>query len=463
MEPRGKKRTCEGEPLKRIGGVRQRRAASANAETDPTVSGDSALAKYLLDMFAWGEFSPQRIQKIASLCMQDLMAFQKNKQVKDDLATLSRLGSSGHYANKVHAELMRKARPISNLPPLMSFKTRFKAPLGLQSQSMLLPNELFSVLYHKYRSTWEKTIRPSEEVLRNFWAGAANHPLLENNSIKDVEQWTSLCIPVGMHGDAVPVVGPGKAWVKKLDAYSWFSLVSQRNVREKLMFTYAAIEKVVQLGYPDGTYEEAFQILRWSFSWMMKGLFPDKHHRGNKYAEFTVDGQRALQPLANGFRGFLFALCGDLEYFNQLIALPNYNKKEGPCAICKTCQEGEMTWLNFKLNAPWISSEWKKQDWLDWPQRSRRPIFSLEGASCHLVAYDYMHCKYLGTDMYQFGSCLKLLTHYILPSASPEENLKILWAAILSRTSGECTVSLPDKTIHVYAGHGPTQATRQSC
>lgn len=40
-----------------------------------------------------------------------------------------------------------------------------------------------------------------------------------------------------------------------------------------------------------------------------------------------------------------------------------------------------------------------------------------------------MHCKYLGSDQYQFGSVLKVLTHYQM-AQSPEQNLRQLWKDI---------------------------------
>ena len=55
------------------------------------------------------------------------------------------------------------------------------------------------------------------------------------------------------------------------------------------------------------------------------------------------------------------------------------------------------------------------------------PLFNeLPGQSCHTVSLDLMHCKYLGHDMYFFGSVLTLLCQYLLPG-SEEQNLKRCW------------------------------------
>ena len=64
--------------------------------------------------------------------------------------------------------------------------------------------------------------------------------------------------------------------------------------------------------------------------------------------------------------------------------------------------------------------------WHAWGEKSKCSLLQLPGASCYTIAYDYMHVKYLGTDMYQFGSVLALLVRFVLPG-SPDENLKTCW------------------------------------
>lgn len=413
----------------RVGGQRQRIAAANAAEANPDVSGESHLARYLVEMFAWGDFSPQRVQYIAQLAMADLLAFQENKDVKNDLVVLSKLGGGGSYPNKMHGELMAKTRNTSKIPEPMTCKIKFKEPLGVQTSCVLLPHELFSTLFHQYKDTWKKTILPPGDYLRRFWHRAEEHPVMSGHAIKHVPQWQDVTVPIGVHGDAVPVVGAGKAWVKTLDAFSWFSLVGHGSTKEKMHFTFSAFEKVCILGFPNGTYQEVFEILRWSLSWMQEGLWPDRDRKGTFWAEGTWQASKALQPLAKGYRGLLFALCGDLDYFASLLCTPHYNTKKGPCALCRCDEDGYLTWCNYRTDAPWIISQWTKEDWFAWPQRSSCPIFSIQGGSCHYIAYDYMHCKYLGSDQYQFGSVLKVLTHYQM-AQSPEQNLRQLWKDI---------------------------------
>jgi hypothetical protein len=64
-------------------------------------------------------------------------------------------------------------------------------------------------------------------------------------------------------------------------------------------------------------------------------------------------------------------------------------------------------------------------------------LFSLPGVTALAVAYDYMHCKYLGVDGYLFGSVFWLLCFQILPG-TPKENLAQVWAVPYMHESRVC-------------------------
>ena len=56
-------------------------------------------------------------------------------------------------------------------------------------------------------------------------------------------------------------------------------------------------------------------------------------------------------------------------------------------------------------------------------------LFSLFYTSALTVSLDYLHCKYLGSDQYQFGAVLEMLTRFIL-KGTPEANLATIWEAL---------------------------------
>ena len=73
----------------------------------------------------------------------------------------------------------------------------------------------------------------------------------------------------------------------------------------------------------------------------------------------------------------------------------------------------------------WTTSAWKA-----WPDHSPSPLFTLEGFSPLNICLDWMHAKYLGHDMFVYGSILSLLVRHLLPHEDPAANLKQVWSDI---------------------------------
>ena len=71
-----------------------------------------------------------------------------------------------------------------------------------------------SSLYHCYPSEWKKRILPGVSLIRSFWRRVRGHPLLDNHHALSRSSWQSLCIPISIHGDGVPVTGIAKSWSK---------------------------------------------------------------------------------------------------------------------------------------------------------------------------------------------------------------------------------------------------------
>ena len=86
------------------GGIRQR--LDATTETlCPEL--DSCLANFLLKQFSWGCMSPQLLQQIASLAMEDINNAVRTGCSLRDLGKLSKLGGAGHLSNHIHRDIMQ--------------------------------------------------------------------------------------------------------------------------------------------------------------------------------------------------------------------------------------------------------------------------------------------------------------------------------------------------------------------
>ena len=149
-----------------------------------------------------------------------------------------------------------------------------------------------------------------------------------------------------------------------------------------------------------------------------------------RYDPQSPEGRKAGKWLAGGYKGVLFSIGGDLDYFAKWLNLSRWSKESSPCSLCQCVAKGVLSWHDNRYPAaPWLKTIWTSDSWNKWPGRSKSPLFTLEWISAANVFYDWMHTKHLGADQYIFGSVLWLLVFQVLP-ASPIENLGIVWRYI---------------------------------
>lgn len=431
---------------RRRGGIRQRleaaetqQATAGGARHQATAGGNhvanfvanSLLAAFLVEQFAWGHFSPQLIQKIAALACADFdRAREQEESSLDDLRNLAQLGSRGAFPNNVHRDLMARMSAQVHLPEPFAINMPFKAPLGDRLQSVLLPHEMFASLYHDYPEAWKTYIVPDIATLSMFWAAARHHPQLASHPLLQRNQYEKLAVPLGIHGDGVPVIGIGKGWTRMMTMFSWSSLLAKGPTKEICYYIWSVFDRLCCKADGSGTMstmDTFFTVLRWSLYWLWRGQWPDRDWTGQMYDPDSSAGSKALSFLADGHFGLLWAIMGDLDYLASILGLPRFSASTGPCALCRCTGIGPNTWTDSRPTAPWIEECWTSRDWLLWEGRSRNPLFTLPGVTALTVALDYMHSKYLGMDQYMFGSTLWVLCFMVM-TGTPEENLDWCWA-----------------------------------
>ena len=86
----------------RHGGQRQR-VQQILREDDPREAEGSALAEHLLHQWAWSEFSPQQVQILASLAVDDIK-HNRNLQKLEELAAA---GTHGRYQNRCYTAVLK--------------------------------------------------------------------------------------------------------------------------------------------------------------------------------------------------------------------------------------------------------------------------------------------------------------------------------------------------------------------
>ncbi|CAE7776529.1 unnamed protein product, partial [Symbiodinium necroappetens] len=398
----------------------------------------SCLGRELLELFAWGNMSPQLLQKLADAARKDMVTTLEEEHgvsasaaaspsCLQELTMLASIGSFGKFSNKCYSDLMRKVEPRMCMAETYKAKLCFANPPGEHTQELLLPHELFACMYEDHGEAFVRNVCGDEETRLGFWdrMRTVPHPAWEGHPVQTRD--LKGAIPIAVHGDEVPIAGIGKQWSKKLLNVSWSSLLGESSTKSTQYWCFGLIEKTGIKEGPKATMQQLWKIFAWSLTALWLGYWPTRDHEGRRFPAGSIQAERAGQALAGGFYGVLWSLIGDLDYFTQILQLPNYNNATMPCPLCRASLSGNLTWSNFSSTAPWRATMWRPHTWHLWPDRSRNPVFSIPGVSSLQIALDYMHSKYLGTDQFQFGSVLSLLVYDVMDEGSPELNLAACW------------------------------------
>ena len=316
-------------PKRRKGGQRQRLQQEAAETAGHSV--DSALAEFLECAWAWGDLSPQQVQVIASKALSDTTNCNCETQPAR-LLKLASLGTAGAHPSNCHRDLMAYLPQQSRLPSAHQVMMPFKA--GPLLQSLMLPHEVFSKLYHQYPEYWRSCFLPGgDKELAAFWKGFAGHPSMADGTFQSRPSYRTTLIPLGIHGDGVPITGLGKVWCKLMQVYSWHGLLCQGGAKATLFLMWASFEQLFLAGN-EGTLQCFFSIMKWSFQALLAGTWPDKDFRGNAYPPNSVLGKKAGTRLAGKYAGALVATQGDMEFFASSLGLPRWSSNHNCCILC---------------------------------------------------------------------------------------------------------------------------------
>ena len=151
---------------------------------------------------------------------------------------------------------------------------------------MLLPHELFSVIYHSYKAVWSKTVAPSVDTVKKFWHAVRLHPQMQDHPMKAKPSWNERTVPIAVHGDGVPIVGVGKAWSRMMTHYSWYSLIGQGKTSSMLMWIWAFYDRLKVGDVTHGTLHEFYKILHWSFLCLAEGKWPSHDPYGKAQLDY---------------------------------------------------------------------------------------------------------------------------------------------------------------------------------
>jgi hypothetical protein len=389
------------------GGSRQ-----VSAWSVPESASQGHLAKLLLSWWAWGELSAHQVQKLSAASVAD-------GSECSHLNRLAKLGASGACERHCHEQLLRVAKPTPLHTSLVTIELPMLNPVEVDTVpfTILFPHEVFAMMYTCHPDQFVKRMcGGSESKVAEFWDGMVLHPSMVNHPTLSQVDERARCIPISLHGDGVPVSGLGKAWSRSVEIYSWASALSNSSTAMSQIMICLFHKLLVSKTPGRDTMLTFWKHMVWSFKWMMLGLWPDVDANGKPYPRGSLgwDRHHRQKWLAGGWKGVLWCLKGDLEYFALSLGLEHFSSKT-PCFLCP-CNSSDCPWTDVRPDqAKWVSKVWDKCTWPSGPANGRHPVFDIPGMTITNVLPDLLHVKHLGTDSWFYGSVLTLLVKQMLP------------------------------------------------
>ena len=347
------------------------------------------------------------------------------------LLKLGGLGSSGRLPQHCQSDLLRilpQTRVNEALSQVGVCVAKPPSGFAQVQHEMLLPHELFSMMYTHHRGAFvQRLLGGSEARVGEFWAAMADHPAYRAHPVARRPDHIEKAIPIAVHGDGVPVAGIGKSWSKSMDTYSWCSLLCTGPTSAFLFVIYAMYTKLA-VNLPNRNFvEQFFNLLRWSLYWLYLGVWPLRDVRGQPYPEGSELAAKAGKPLAQGYYACLWVLRADLEHMAKAYQFPYWNQAN-PCGLCQADRAGR-PWTDTRPSAAWRDTTWASNAAWRAATPSRHVLFDLPGCGIYLYMPDVMHTLHLGLYQYYIGSVLELMVFLMMPNR-PENNMAVVWEMI---------------------------------
>jgi len=184
----------------------------------------SALARRLLEMWAWGSLTASSVQRLAASALQD-------GAVHADVRVLAKLGKSGELPNHCARDLMQllKNNPLRDC--VATFDATVKTSTLMTKAvklPIMYPHQLFSCAYHAYPSKFREIFLGGDEAnAQKFWNAMRAHPAAESHIVFKEPERQQRTIPFMLHGDGVASVGVSRAWQKSVEAFSMRSALAE--------------------------------------------------------------------------------------------------------------------------------------------------------------------------------------------------------------------------------------------
>jgi hypothetical protein len=381
---------------------------------------DSRLATALLSLWAHGKISAITCRWLAECASLDGCT---HPEIND----IAKMGCHGKYPGNVHRDLLTRFVKDVSVPEPLQVPVRCLNPKTLQKgeeeAAIFLPHMVFSKLANLPNFN---QLFPTS-MLEQFWhtlerngdPGLPGHPMRTQN-------WRRFTIPLFVHGDGVQYANNNSLMV-----WSWGALMTCFNSLQSKYLICCWPKSATS----EKTWEDLLEVICWSFCALQKGYHPSHDHTGAPLKKGSPFYEKKGQPLANGYRGCIWAIMGDAEFAANCLGLPHWASTH-PCAECDATSNQEHLAKWFK-NIEIDTQEFERVSYAEALANpcSSNPLFhSIPGLSTKFVRGDALHIAFVhGVHSHVMGSVLHYICYFNGPgrqATPPQERLSVIWQAV---------------------------------
>ena len=394
----------------------------------------TALARCLLEKWAWGFISGPMVQELAA-------AAKASGASGDDLDILASMGSHGQESgvHNISRTIKRHFCKDLRCPPeahtvsvRMIAKLKAVEKVRMIDTSMLLPHDWFAAL-----EGYPEVL--GLDSLEMFWSQHdPNDPKLFNNPMTAFDYATS-CVPFLLHGD-----GAKFQRADSLMVLSMRSIISAHNTASSQLLI-CAIPSSCTVKSEEGTWSAIWRELTWSLTALFEGKHPTLDAQGQPFAAGSSRAALAGKPLMPSrpkLRGVLWVIAGDNEYLANYTHL-NHPSARHPCFMCqcfghppKKPKEGEAVQVieyapmnDFRPDAKWRLTIKSPQAMRQHPP-TKHVVMQVPGVVGETFAFDSLHTLELGATAHFIANCLFEFV-YEERTGTLQEGLANVWHEIL--------------------------------
>jgi hypothetical protein len=227
-----------------------------------------------------------------------------------------------------------------------------------------------------------------------------------------LSQGTNMVVPTCWHMDGMEVFNSTEYYM-----WTYRSCLTSGDVWDVKMFMCAYPHwQVTQRHVREAVEEQILKFAAWSMGWCEKGQFPDIDFGGGGFPRLSQRQQRALLPLAGGYRMVYAGNCMDGKARKETNRFRHHASAECICEFCFAMYPGKtkltpacLSFHDFGADAPHRSTRITHDMYVSWMDDNlvrRTPWAQFTGWHLETTLLDWMHVLHLGTARDVCGSAL---------------------------------------------------------